>query len=115
VAFLGGFNIGDEYSGLVDKPHRFHNVGVSIAGSAAHELVRIFSETWLMETGEMPRIPLVYKKGTYSQESGEGKVVIVSGGPYHRRSYIRSALLFDIASSTEEILIATLNFFPVSV
>jgi phosphatidylserine/phosphatidylglycerophosphate/cardiolipin synthase-like enzyme len=39
VAFLGGFNIGDEYSGLVDKPHRFHNVGVSIAGSAAHELV----------------------------------------------------------------------------
>jgi hypothetical protein len=62
----------------------------------------------------MPRIPLVYKKGTYSQESGEGKVVIVSGGPYHRRSYIRSALLFDIASSTEEILIATLNFsrFP---
>jgi cardiolipin synthase len=112
VAFLGGFNIGDEYSGLADKSHRFHDGGVRIAGNAVHELVRIFSETWLMERGEMPRIPQVDTKNADPPEGGQGKVAIISGGPHHRRSAIHSALLFNIASSSEEILIATPYFIP---
>ena len=38
--------------------------------------------------------------------------MIVSGGPHHRRSYIRNAFLLNIASAAEEILIATPYFVP---
>lgn len=113
LAFLGGFNIGDEYSGLAEKLHRFHDAGIGISGSAVHELVRIFSETWLMERGEIPRIPFLENdKNAYPQKRGNGNVVIVSGGPHHQRSYIRNALRVNIASASEEILISTPYFIP---
>jgi cardiolipin synthase A/B len=112
LAFLGGFNIGDEYSGLAEKPHRFHDAGISICGNAVHELARIFSETWLMERGEILPTPFRDAERSASQECGQGNVVIVSGGPHHRRSHIRNALLVNIASASEEILIATPYFVP---
>jgi len=113
LAFLGGFNVGDEYSGLAKSPHRFYDVGLSISGSAVRELVSIFSGTWLMERGELPRLPLPADNGDLqSIQHGQGNVIIVSGGPLNRRSHIRSAFLFNIAAASEEILIATPYFIP---
>jgi cardiolipin synthase len=65
-----------------------------------------------MERGEMPRIPKVTNKQAEAPAGGRGKVAIISGGPHHRRSSIHNALLFKIASSSEEILIATPYFIP---
>lgn len=113
LAFLGGFNIGDEYSGLAKSHHRFHDLGFSISGSAVHELVRIFSETWLMERGELPR--LAFPDGdeiSPVNQNEQGNVTIVSGGPLNRHSYIHNAFLFNIAAASEEILIATPYFIP---
>jgi cardiolipin synthase A/B len=113
LAFLGGFNIGDEYAGLADGTQRFHDIGFSISGSAVHELVGIFSETWLMERGEFPRLPLADgDENAQVRGDGQGNVVIVSGGPHHRSSYISNAFLIHIASAAEEILIATPYFIP---
>jgi len=113
TAFLGGFNIGDEYAGLTDKPLRFHDAGIRISGSAVPELAKIFSKTWSMERKENQPIDFRYKENIdYSLETGQGNVVIVSGGPHHRRSYIHSALLINVASTSEEILIATPYFIP---
>jgi cardiolipin synthase A/B len=113
LAYLGGFNIGDEYSGIVERSRRFRDVGFSIAGSAVGGLVRNFSEIWQMEKGELPRLP---PKGgdadPHPSKRGQADVVIVSGGPHHSRSYIRGAFLFNIASAAEEILIATPYFVP---
>jgi phosphatidylserine/phosphatidylglycerophosphate/cardiolipin synthase-like enzyme len=39
-------------------------------------------------------------------------IVIVSGSPHHRRSYIRDTFLLNIASAEKEILIATPYFVP---
>jgi cardiolipin synthase len=113
IAYLGGFNIGDEYSGLAERSQRFRDVGFSVAGNAVGELVRNFSETWRMERGQPPALP----SGGGDQEPhprrrGEADVVIVSGGPHHSRSYIRGAFLVNIASAAEEILIATPYFVP---
>ncbi|MBE0557185.1 MAG: cardiolipin synthase B, partial [Proteobacteria bacterium] len=112
-AFLGGFNIGDEYSGLAEGPRRFHDVGFSIAGSAVGELARLFSVTWLMERGET----LVLPPAETGQDlrvagSGRGNVAIVSGGPHQTRSAIRGAFLAGIASAAEDIVIVTPYFVP---
>jgi len=113
LAFLGGFNVGDEYSGLAKSSHRFRDVGFSISGSAVHELVSIFSETWLMERGEVLQLSLSSDdENSHPLRHGEGTVTIISGGPHNRRSHIRNAYQFNIASASEEILIATPYFIP---
>ncbi|MBI2355541.1 MAG: cardiolipin synthase B [Deltaproteobacteria bacterium] len=113
LAFLGGFNIGDEYAGVKEGAQRFRDVGFSVSGSVVHELVRIFSEAWLMERGEVPRLSLADSdEAARTRPQGRANVVIVSGGPHQRRSYIRSAFLVNIASASEEILIATPYFVP---
>jgi cardiolipin synthase len=112
-AFLGGFNIGEEYSGLAEGPRRFHDVGFSIAGSAVGELVRLFSVTWLMERGETLGLPPVETgQDLRVPGSGRGNVAIVSGGPHQTRSAIRGAFLASIASAAEEIVIVTPYFVP---
>ena len=113
IAFLGSFNVGVEYSGLVRRSDRFSDIGLSLSGSAVHELVSIFSEAWLLESGEYPVLP----PPRDDQEpplirQGQGNVMIASGSPHHRRSLIRSTYLFNIASASEEILIATPYFIP---
>lgn len=113
IAYLGGFNIGDEYSGLVEQSQRFRDVGFSVAGSAVGELVRNFSETWQMERGQPPALPSGGGDAApHPRRRGQADVVIVSGGPHHSRSYIRGAFLVNIASAVEEILIATPYFVP---
>jgi cardiolipin synthase len=113
IAYLGGFNIGDEYSGLAERSQRFRDVGFSVAGSAVGELVRNFSEAWRMERGQPPALPSGGGDAEpHPRRRGEADVVIVSGGPHHSRSYIRGAFLVNIASAAEEILIATPYFVP---
>ena len=113
LAFLGGFNIGNEYSGSAERSQRFRDVGLSVSGGAVDELVRNFSETWRMERGQPPTLPPADGYGEPPlKRRGQADVVIVSGGPHQRRSYIRGAFLVNIASATEEILIATPYFVP---
>lgn len=109
-AFLGGFNIGDEYAGIAPRLNRFRDVGFSVSGSAVAELISIFNETWQMERGSFPELP-VHPAGALSKQ-GKADVVIVSGGPHQRSSYIRSAFLVNIASASEELLIANPYFVP---
>jgi len=114
LAFLGGFNVGDEYAGYVAGKQNFRDLGFSIRGAAVGELEAIFHETWDSERGksspggggvaEQPQRP--------GSKQGNAAVNIVSGGPHHRRSYIREAFLVNIASAAEEILIATPYFVP---
>jgi cardiolipin synthase len=111
-AFLGGFNIADEYAGCVDDHRRFRDIGFSIRGEAVGELLQIFHQTWRLE--QDGTIPASSVKGPEYRKRTEGNaaVVIVSGGPRQRRSYIREAFQVNIASATEEILIATPYFVP---
>ncbi len=111
-AFLGGFNIGDEYAGCVADHRRFRDLGFSIRGEAVAELVRIFQNTWQLELDRPFNPSEVVAATAQSRSDGHAAVVIVSGGPRQRRSYIREAFQVNIASATEEILIATPYFVP---
>ena len=109
AAYLGGFNIGDEYAGIAPRPNIFRDIGFCVSGSAVAELITIFCEAWQMERESFPELP-VHPTGPLKQ--GKADVIIVSGGPHQRSSYIRGAFLVNIASASEELLIANPYFVP---
>ena len=113
LAFLGGFNIGEEYAGCMADNKNFRDLGFSIRGDAVCELKTIFHETWHFERGEnvAPTVP-VQRPQQGIGKVGDAAVNIISGGPHQRRSYIREAFQVNIAAAAEEILIATPYFVP---
>ena len=112
LAFLGGFNIGDEYAGCVADKQSFRDLGFSIRGEAVCELEAIFHKTWHMERDETATRATVEQSRQPGRKSGVASVNIISGGPRQRRSYIHEAFQVNIASASEEILIATPYFVP---
>ena len=76
------------------------------------ELIGSFGEIWQMERDERLDLPTVCDKITGKKHSGHANVAIVSGGPHQRRSSIRGAFLFNIASASEELLVANPYFVP---
>jgi cardiolipin synthase len=112
LAFLGGFNIGDEYAGCVADRWSFRDLGFSIRGEAVSELEVIFYETWDGERDESTVRVITERLRHSGSNVGDAAVNIISGGPRQRRSYIREAFQVNIASAAEEILIATPYFVP---
>jgi cardiolipin synthase len=112
LAFLGGFNVGDEYAGCVVDKLSFRDLGFSIRGEAISELEAIFHETWNGDGHETAVRVAPARPRHKSRKSGDAAVNIISGGPRQRRFYIREAFQVNIASAVEEILIATPYFVP---
>jgi len=112
LAFLGGFNIADEYAGGGMLLNRFRDLGFSVSGSVVQELIMSFGDIWQMERDERPDLPDVCDKKPARRHPGDANVAIVSGGPHQRRSPIRGAFLFNIASASEELLVANPYFVP---
>ncbi len=113
LAFLGGFNIGDEYAGCMENKQSFRDLGFSIRGEAVSELRAIFHDTWHNESDEKRVRDTTEQHPRHSAgKTGDAAVNIISGGPRQRRSYIREAFLVNIASAAEDILIATPYFVP---
>ena len=111
-AFLGGLNIGDEYSGIKARPDHFRDLGLSVHGNAVRELISIFSETWQMQKEQPPELPAVDPAYHANHETGKADISFVSGGPHQRSSYIRQAFLLNIASASENLLIVSPYFVP---
>lgn len=112
LAFLGGFNVGDEYAGCVADNLNFRDLGFTIRGDAVGALEAVFNETWNGNSEEITTVRVAEKEPRPSGKSGDASVNIISGGPHQRRSYIREAFQVNIASAAEEILIATPYFVP---
>jgi cardiolipin synthase len=110
TAFAGGINIADEYSGYGESPKHWRDLGVRIDGPAVRELESLFRSSWEDEGGDLA--------GWTADEtplppwSGDAEVMIVSGGPHHNRSFIRSAFRMAIAGASESIRIANPYFVP---
>ncbi|MGB9080423.1 MAG: phospholipase D-like domain-containing protein [Desulfuromonadaceae bacterium] len=112
LAFLGGFNLGDEYAGCVADKQSFRDLGFSVRGEAVAELEAIFHGTWDGERDESATRVAAERPRHRISKSGDAAVNIISGGPRQRRSYIREAFQVNIAAAAEEILIATPYFVP---
>src|ERR1035437_5747458 len=70
-AFLGGFNIGDEYSGSISGKNSFRDLGFSIRGEAINELEAIFHETWNGERDESAVRVVWNRPRQYGRDSGD--------------------------------------------
>lgn len=110
VAYLGGFNIGDAYSGVADGPDCFRDLGFTLGGSAVGVLMDMFAATWCMETGKKLEIPACCIGGLIPERDTE--VTLINGGPHQRRSAIRTAFRVAMASAQRELLIANPYFVP---
>ncbi|TSK08694.1 MAG: cardiolipin synthase B [Geobacter sp.] len=108
-AFTGGMNIADVYSGFGKKQTNWRDVGLKIEGEAGLELLRLFRETWTEETG-IP--PVGCDPAPMPEITGDAKVMVVNGGPHHKRSFIRSAFRVAIAGASESVTIASPYFVP---
>ena len=111
TAFIGGLNIGDEYAGYGESPERWRDMGIRIDGPAAAGLEKLFLDSWQEEGGAaVAGVPWVEPPPA---AGGKGaKVMIVSGGPHHNRSLIRSAFRMAIAGASEAIKILNPYFLP---
>jgi len=108
-AFTGGMNIADVYSGFGKKLTKWRDVGLRIEGEAGLELLRLFRETWTAECGTPPR---GCEPGPAPEITGDAKVMVINGGPHHKRSFIRSAFRVAIAGASESVTIASPYFIP---
>ncbi len=109
TAFAGGVNIADEYSGYGKNAEQWRDLGVRIDGPAVAELQRLFRTSWEDEGGE---VPASWSEAVVPAWSGDAEVMIVSGGPHHNRSFIRSAFRMAISGASESIRIANPYFVP---
>lgn len=107
--FTGGFNIGDEYSGWGDSPP-WRDAGIEMEGGAVSVLLSLFCHIWYQESGE--RLPFADRPFPTLHPPGDEEVYVVSGGPHHTRSFIRSAFRMAIAGASERVVIATPYFIP---
>lgn len=109
-AFLGGMNIGDEYAGFGESVTRWRDVGLRLEGTAAAELQRLFLANWGEEDGKSP--PALPFPAPPDTQEGAADIMVVSGGPHHNRSFIRSSFRLAIAGASESVRISTPYFVP---
>ena len=110
AAYVGGINIASEYAGYGESLKRWRDVGIRIDGPAVTLLERFFRSTWCEEGGVAPP---AWEHGVPEVEpAGDAEVMIVSGGPHHNRSFIRSAFRMAMAGATESIRIVNPYFIP---
>ncbi|QQG65206.1 phospholipase D-like domain-containing protein [Desulfobulbus oligotrophicus] len=108
IAFLGGLNIGDEYSGFGDSLERWRDVGMRMDGPAAAELHRLFWQTWEQEKGPFTKRPV----HTSPDPAGDANVIIVNGSPHHTQPLIRNSFRLAMAGAVHRIRIMTPYFLP---
>jgi cardiolipin synthase len=108
-AFLGGINIGDEYAGFGDSVSKWRDLGIRLEGAAVAQLQKLFIDLWKSETGGFPEI---IAGPAIMSPAGNAEVMVVSGGPHHNASFIRSSFRMAIAGAAKSVRIITPYFVP---
>jgi cardiolipin synthase len=108
TAFLGGLNVGDEYSGYGESITRWRDVGIRLDGPAVSELQRLFCQTWFEESGHTLAPHAVGGEAPLA----DADVVIVNGRPHQNRPVIRNAFRVAMSGAESSIQIITPYFVP---
>lgn len=110
TGYIGGFNVGDEYLGLVARFGYWRDTHLRIEGSAVHQMQAQFLMDWNMSSRakvglEVPYFPQMMGLGTAG-------IQILSSGPSSSEEKIKNAFIKMISSATKSVYIQTPYFIP---
>lgn len=110
IGYTGGFNVGNEYLGLVKKFGYWRDNHLRIVGSAVYSLQNRF----LMDWNSQHTQEVQYAKELFPKIENHGKkaVQIVTSGPDSKYEQIKIMYLKMISMAKEEILIQTPYYIP---
>lgn len=109
-AYVGGFNIGDEYLGLAEKYGYWRDTHLWIKGGAVDSLQFRFLLDWRYASGR----DHVFDKNWFQEGEGQGDtgVQIVSSGPDSKWTSIKHGYLRLFTKAQTNIFIQTPYFIP---
>lgn len=110
VAYVGGFNIGDEYAGHPEKFSAWRDLHLRIMGGAVENLESRFWRDWRFVTKSSQRS----RDCLPEQRSAEGKVnlQIVVSGPDTKWQPVKEGLLKMINLARQHVYLETPYFIP---
>jgi len=110
VAYLGGFNVGDEYLGLKKRFGYWRDTHLRITGDAVISIqIRFFLDWRLASNEKLAMEPNYILEG--EKEEGSG-IQIVSCGPDSQNEQIKQGFIKMIHAAKENICIQTPYFIP---
>lgn len=109
IGYIGGFNIGDEYLGKVERFGYWRDTHLRIYGAAVKSMQKRFILDW----NQASRNDLKYEDRFYQDVSkGDVGVQIVSSGPDSDWEQIKYGYIKMILSAKEYVYIQTPYFIP---
>ncbi len=110
IAYIGGFNVGDEYIGRNYRFGFWRDTHLRIVGSAVADLKVRFLQDWNFVTGgdEMEEREVI----AHPSENGDAFCQLVFSGPDSPQANIKLSMLKMIASADDVIYMQTPYFIP---
>lgn len=107
IAFIGGFNFGDEYLGRNPRYGAWRDTHVRISGSAVQGVQLAFVEDWYWAVREVPALH-------WNPKAGQGRMaaLVLPTGPADYWDSCELFLLETITSAKRRIWIASPYFVP---
>lgn len=110
IGYTGGFNVGDEYLGEVEKFDYWRDNHLRIEGEAVYSLQNRF----LMDWNSQHKPEVVYERSYFPwvEAKGSKDIQIVTSGPDSTHEQIKMVYLKMINIAKKEILIQTPYYIP---
>lgn len=110
IGYTGGFNVGNEYLGLVEKFGYWRDNHLRIHGETVYSLQNRFIMDWNSQNTKEIR----YQNNLFPKISAHGKQAtqVVTSGPDSEHEQIKMVYLKMISMAKEEILIQTPYYIP---
>lgn len=107
-AFIGGFNIADEYHGYFKKSKKtWRDTGIYLEGPISVSLLNIFRKSWKTWKGD-----IILDHARRLNSAGGVSVVPIFANSGRARRKMRRLLIYSIRNAKESIFITTAYFTP---
>lgn len=111
IAYVGGFNVGNEYLGLVEKFGYWRDTHLRIEGDAVYHLQDRFIMDWNYSKGEKKNLDESFCYAIHHIQE-VAPMQIVTSGPNSNTEYLKNMLIKMIMSAKKDVYIQTPYFIP---
>lgn len=111
IGYIGGFNIGDEYLGIVERYGPWRDTHIRIIGDAVDQLQMRFIMDWNF-TAHAHQIPLKKSYFPDRMQAKGTKIQIVSSGPDTRWNNVANGYFKMMNEAEDHIYLETPYFVP---